>query len=279
MFLPQDYSKYIDIVTTHATQYLLNIISALLILLIGRWLARKLTNLANKLMLKSKLDYTLIKFSNSIIYFVLLLAVIMASLNSLGVQTTSFIAVFGAVGLAVGLALQGSLGNVGAAVLIMFFRPFKIGDTIEAGGATGTVEDINLFSTTISPIDNKMIIVPNSKIISSNITNFSKKSERRIEHIIGIGYDDDLKLAKSTLLEILHSDQRILGEPAPFVGVGELGDNSVNFTVRAWVKTGDYWDVYFALLEEIKLTFDDKGISIPYPQMDIHINNTGEKID
>ncbi len=272
MFESQDYSKYIDLITNYAAQYSFKILGAIIIFIIGKWLAHKLTQISKTLMQKSKLDMTLVEFSESIIYFVLLLAVIMAALNSLGVQTTSFVAVFGAVGLAVGLALQGSLANVGAAVLIMFFRPFKIGDMVDAGGAVGTVEDINLFSTTISPIDNRTIIVPNSRIIGGNITNFSHKKQRRIDHIIGIGYKDDLKLAKTILLEIVHRDDRILKDPDPFVGVSELGESSVNFTVRTWVNTENYWDVYFSLLEEIKLTFDEKGISIPYPQMDIHID-------
>ena len=155
----------------------------------------------------------------------------------------------------------------------MFFRPFKIGDTIEAGGAMGTVQDINLFSTTISPIDNRTIIIPNSKITGGNITNFSNKTERRLDLTVGIGYGDDLKLAKTILLEILNKEERISKDPAPFVGVTELGESSVNFAVRAWVKTEDYGDVRFAMLEEIKLTFDERGISIPYPQMDLHVNN------
>ncbi|WP_345992987.1 mechanosensitive ion channel domain-containing protein [Sulfurimonas sp. HSL-1716] len=273
MFNSHDYTKYIDMAVNYVSEYSFKVFGALAIFIIGRWAAHKITAVSKKLMIKSKLDKTLVEFSESIVYFILLLAVIMAALNTLGVATTSIVAVFGAVGLAVGLALKDSLSNIGAAVLIMMFRPFKIGDVIDAGGAHGTVEDINLFSTTISPVDNRTIIVPNSRIIAANITNFSKKEQRRIDHIIGIGYDADLKLAKSVLLEILGNNERILKEPAPFVGVSELGESSVNFTVRAWVKTDDFGEVNFALLEEIKLTFDEKGITIPYPQMDIHINN------
>ena len=273
MFNTQDYAKYVDMVANYAAQYSFKIFGAIVIFIVGRWFAHKVTIVSKKLMEKSKLDATLVEFSESIIYFVLMLAVIMASLNVLGVQTTSFVAVFGAIGLAVGLALQGSLANVGAAVLIMFFRPFKIGDTIEAGGAMGTVQDINLFSTTISPIDNRTIIIPNSKITGGNITNFSNKTERRLDLTVGIGYGDDLKLAKTVLLEILNKEERISKDPVPFVGVTELGESSVNFAVRAWVKTEDYGDVRFAMLEEIKLTFDERGISIPYPQMDLHVNN------
>ena len=269
-----DISKYTDIVIQYASEYSIKIIAALAIFIIGRIVIRKLTAVAKHLMIKSKVDTTLVEFAESLIYFILLLVVALASLNMLGVDTTSFIAIFGAAGLAIGLALQGSLANVGAAVLIIIFRPFKVGDFVEAGGATGTVEDVNLFSTIIAPLDNRTIIVPNSSIVGGNIINYSKKSERRVDHVFGIGYDDDLKLAKETLMQIIKDDERVLEEPAPFVGVGELGDSSVNFTFRAWVKNEDYWDVHFDMLEKVKLTFDEKGISIPYPQMDVHTDKT-----
>ncbi len=266
-----NFQKYVDIVAQYMSEYSLKIVAAILIFIIGKIIIKKLTSLAKSLMLKSKVDKTLAEFAESIIYFVLLLFVILASLNALGINTTSFIAIFGAAGLAIGFALQGSLANVGAAVLIIIFKPFKIGDFIEAGGATGTVEDINLFSTIIAPVDNRTIIVPNTAIIGGNIVNYSNKPERRVDHVYGIGYDDDLKLAKETLLQIIADDDRVLDNPAPFVGVGELGDNSVNFTFRAWVKSEDYWDVHFEMLEKVKLKFDEKGISIPYPQLDVHL--------
>ena len=267
-----DISKYTDMAVMYASQYSLKIVAALLIFFIGKMAIKKMTALIKHFMIKSDVDTTLVEFAESLIYFVLLLVVVLAALNTLDINTTSFIAVFGAAGLAVGLALQGSLANIGAAVLIIIFRPFKVGDFVEAGGATGTVEDVNLFSTTIAPLDNRIIIVPNSSIIGGNITNYSEKTERRVDHVFGIGYDDDLKLAKETLMQIMKDDERVLDEPAPFVGVGELGDSSVNFTFRAWVKSDDYWDVHFDMLERVKLTFDKKGISIPYPQMDIHTN-------
>jgi len=265
-----DISQYIDMAITYISQYSLKIVSAILIFIIGKWVVKKLTVGAKKLMEKANIDKTLVEFAESLIYFALLLMVVLASLNTLGVNTTSFVAVFGAAGLAIGLALQGSLANIGAAVLIIIFRPFKVGDFVEAGGAVGTVDDINLFSTVISPIDNRTIIVPNSAIVGGNITNYSNKETRRVDHTFGIGYGDDLKLAKEVLLEILNSDERILKDPEPFVAVSELADSSVNFVTRAWVKSDDYWGVYFDLLERVKLTFDEKGISIPYPQMDIH---------
>ncbi len=265
-------TKYTDMIVMYASQYGLKVIAAILIFIIGKWAVKKLTLLSKKVMQKAEVDQTLVEFAESLIYFVLLIVVILASLNTLGINTTSFLAVFGAASLAIGLALKDSLANIGAAVLIIIFRPFKVGDFIEAAGATGTVDDVNLFSTIISPLDNRTIIVPNSAVIGGNITNYSKKPQRRVDHVFGIGYDDDLKLAKETLIEIMTSDKRVLTEPAPFVAVSELGDSSVNFVFRAWVETADYWDVYFDMLEKVKLTFDEKGISIPYPQMDIHTN-------
>jgi small conductance mechanosensitive channel len=266
----QEASKYADMITAYASEYGLKLVAAIAIFIIGKWVANRLTQLLKGLMEKAKVDKTLVEFSESIIYTVLLLVVIMAALNSLGVNTTSFVAVLGAATLAIGLALQGSVSNIGAAALIIIFRPFKVGDMIEAGGATGTVTDINLFSTIISPVDNRTIIVPNSNIIGGNITNYSIKPNRRVDHVFGIGYNDDLKLAKNTLMEIVKADSRVLADPEPFVAVSELADSSVNFVVRAWTTNDDYWGVYFDMLETVKLTFDEKGISIPYPQMDVH---------
>ena len=265
-------SKYTDMAITYASEYGLKIVAAILIFVIGKWAVKKITALTKTVMEKAKVDKTLVEFVESLVYFVLLMVVILASLNTLGINTTSFIAIFGAAGLAIGLALQGSLANVGAAVLIIIFRPFKVGDFVEAGGATGTVEDVNLFSTIIAPLDNRTIIVPNAAIVGGNIINYSMKPQRRVDHVFGIGYDDDLRLAKETLMEIMSTDKRVLQDPAPFVAVSELGDNSVNFTTRAWVETADYWDVYFEMIEKVKLTFDEKGISFPYPQMDVHLD-------
>ena len=265
-------SKYTDMAITYASEYGLKIVAALLIFIIGKWIVKKLTAVTKTVMEKANVDKTLVEFAESLVYFILLMVVILASLNTLGINTPSFVAIFGAAGLAIGLALQGSLANVGAAVLIIIFRPFKVGDFVEAGGATGTVEDVNLFSTIIAPLDNRTIIVPNAAIVGGNIVNYSMKPQRRVDHVFGIGYDDDLKLAKEVLMEIMTTDTRILQDPAPFVAVSELGDNSVNFITRAWVETADYWDVYFEMIEKVKLTFDEKGISFPYPQMDVHLD-------
>jgi len=252
------------------TVYGLRLVGSILIFYIGKKVAKFLTDFTKKRMDQAEVDPTISKFLSNLIYGGLLLFVILAALSNLGVNTTSFIAVLGAAGLAVGLAFQGTLSNIGAGVLLIFFRPFKVGDFISAAGEMGVVEEINLFSVLLKTGDNKQIIVPNSSIIGGNIVNFSAKETRRVDWTFGIGYDDDLKLAKTTLEEIVSSDERVLKDPAPFVAVSELADSSVNFTVRAWVKSGDYWGVYFDTIEKVKLTFDEKGISIPYPQLDIH---------
>ena len=272
-----DLSKYSDIAIVYASEYGLKIIAALAIFFIGKWGIRKFTTFAKKLMLKAQVDLTLVEFLENVIYFALLVVIVLASLNTLGINTTSFLAVFGAASLAIGLALKDSLSNIGAAVLIIIFRPFKVGDFIEAAGASGTVEEINLFSTIMATPDNKTIMIPNSSIIGSNITNFSSKPTRRINLIFGIDYNDDLKLAKEILTRITKEDDRVLPDPAPFVAVSELADNSVNFVVRVWVKTEQYWDVHFDMIEKVKLAFDAEGISIPFPQMSIHIQKEEQK--
>ncbi len=248
----------------------LKILFAIAIFVIGKWIAKWLTNVSKKLMEKANVDKTLTSFVGSLVYILLMVFVILAALSKLGINTTSFIAILGAAGLAVGLALQGTLANIGAAVLIIIFKPFKVGDFVEAGGAVGTVEEINMFSTIFKTGDNRVVIVPNSAVIGGKITNYSAKETRRVDWVFGIGYEDDLKLAKNILEDIIDKDERVLKEPASLVAVSELADSSVNFTVRAWVKSADYWGVYFDIMEKVKLTFDEKGISIPYPQLDVH---------
>ena len=255
-----------------AMLYGVKIVGALLIFLFGKWVANALTRVVKKGMKHAKVEETLVSFTGNLVYVLLMVVVVLAALNNLGVNTTSFVAILGAAGLAVGLALQGTLSNVGAAVLLILFRPFKVGDFVEAGGTAGVVEEINMFSTLFRTGDNKVVIVPNSSVIGGNIVNYSAKPTRRIDWTFGIGYDDDLKLAKTTLEEILRADERIHADPAPFVAVSELADSSVNFVCRAWADTPDYWSVYFDTIEKVKLTFDAKGISIPYPQMDVHLD-------
>jgi small conductance mechanosensitive channel len=268
--------EYVQMAIQFGMDYGVKIIGAILIFLIGKWAARAIQSLVVKIMRKNNLDETLVTFVESIVYILLLIVVVLASLSTLGVQTTSFVAILGAAGLAIGLALQGTLGNVGSGVMLISFRPFKVGDFVTAGGETGTVAGISIFATVLHTLDNKVVTVPNSAVTAGNITNFSEKEVRRIDLTFGIGYGDDLKFAKETLEKIMHDDDRVLSDPAPFVGVTSLGDSSVNFVFRPWVKSADYWDVYFDMHEKVKLTFDEKGISIPFPQMDIHLNKTGE---
>lgn len=259
-----------DMIISYVTLYGFKLIGSILIFFIGKKVASIASNFSLKLMEKSKVDITLSKFISSVMYGLLLVVIVLAALSNLGVNTTSFVAILGAAGLAVGLAFKDTFANIGAGVLIIFFRPFKVGDFILASGESGTVDEINLFSVILKTGDNKRIIMPNSAVISSNITNFSANENRRVDMVFGIGYDDDLKLAKETLLEIIVEDERVLKDPAPLVAVGELASSSVNFVVRVWVKKDDYWGVFFDTTEKVKLTFDAKNISIPYPQMDVH---------
>lgn len=251
--------------------YALPLVWAIVIFIIGRIAARIITNIIAKMMTKSKVDETLVKFAKTLIYVALMIFVVLAALGKLGIETTSFAAILAAAGLAIGLSLQGTLGNFAAGFMLILFRPFKVGDFIEAGGVSGVVEEIQIFSTQLRSADNKEITVPNSKIIGSTITNFSAKENRRIDLVIGVSYDDDLKKVRSVLEDILKQDKRILTDPEAFIGVLKLANSSVNFAVRPWVKGGDYWPVLFDLQETIKLRFDTESISIPYPQQAVHV--------
>lgn len=250
------------------------LLAALAVFIIGRWLARHLAKVVERLMTKSKVDQTLVVFIGHLTYVALLTFVILAALGQLGIQTTSFIAVLGAAGLAVGLALQGSLSNFAAGVLMIIFRPFKVGDFIEGAGTAGTVEELKIFTTQLKTPDNKLIIIPNSKLSSDNIVNVSAKPTRRVDMVFAIGYTDSIDRAREVITDVLAQDSRILKEPAPLVAVLELADSSVNFAVRPWVKAADYWDVYFDITENMKKRFDREGISIPFPQRDVHLHQT-----
>lgn len=266
-----DFNNIIPDLQAFAAFYGIKIIAAIVIFVVGRWVARALRNATKKMMAKGNVDETLISFVGNLTYIALLAFVIIAALNQLGIQTTSFIAVIGAAGLAIGLALQGSLANFAAGVLMIIFRPFKAGDYIEGAGVAGTVEEIQIFATQLKTPDNKTIIVPNAKMMGDNITNYSAKDTRRVDMVIGVGYGDDLKKVREILEDILAKDDRFLEDPAPTIGVLELGDNSVNFAVRPWVKKEDYWGAYFDVTETVKRRFDEEGISIPYPQRDVHL--------
>ena len=248
------------------------VIGALAILVLGRIGVGIFTSVVGRLLKKGKVDPTLTKFVISISKIALMTFIIISALGALGVQTASFIAIIGAAGLAVGFALQGSLANFASGVMLIIFRPFKSGDYVEAGGTSGSVESVQIFNTTLKTPDNKKVIVPNSQITGDKIVNYSAMDKRRIDLVFGIGYDDSIKKAKDILEKIIAEDKRILQDPAPVIAVLELGDNSVNFAVRPWVNTADYWPVYFDITEKVKLTFDENNISIPYPQRDVHIH-------
>lgn len=259
-----------------ATFYGLKILAALVILVLGRWVSKALRSFTERMLTKSKVEPTLISFVGNLIYVALMAFVIIAAMNQLGIQTTSFIAVIGAAGLAIGLALQGSLANFAAGVLMVIFNPFKAGDLIEGAGTTGVVEEIQIFTTILKTGDNKTIIVPNAKLMGDNIVNYSAKNTRRVDLTIRVSYKDDLRKVREVLNHVLTEDNRILKDPAPTIAVLELAESGVHFVVRPWVKTGDYWDVYFDLLETIKKRFEVEGISIPFPQRDVHVFNQTE---
>lgn len=249
----------------------INIVMAIAIFVVGRMVVRAVVNVLGRLLVRANMDEMLVDFIKSIANAVLLLFVIIASLDQLGVDTTSLVALLGAAGLAIGLALQGSLQNFASGVMLIVFRPFKVGDFVEVAGIAGVAEQVGIFSTTMRTGDNREIIVPNGKIYSDIITNYSARDTRRIDMVFGIGYGDDLRKAKEIIESILAADERILKDPAPLVAVAALADSSVNFNVRPWVATSEYWNVYYDLTEKIKLAFDENGISIPFPQMDVHI--------
>jgi len=271
-----DAEKISQLVDTYVIPWSINIVMAIIIYIIGRIIVGIVVGLLGKVLARSKYDDMLVEFVKAIANAILMLFVIVASLDKLGVDTTSLVAILGAAGLAIGLSLQGSLQNFAAGVMLLVFRPFKAGDFIEAGGTAGTVKSISIFTTIMTTPDNKEIIVPNGKIYGDNITNFSAKPTRRVDMVVGISYDSDLKKAKAILLEMVAADERILKDPEPKVAVSELADSSVNFVVRPWVASADFWSVKFDFTEAVKLRFDAEGITIPYPQMDVYLHKSEE---
>jgi small conductance mechanosensitive channel len=256
---------------TLATEFGVDIIAALAIFIIGRWVANLITKGVRRLLERANVDSTLVKFLSNIVRILLLIFVILAAIGQLGIQTTSLIAVLGAAGLAVGLALQGSLSNFAAGVLVIIFRPYKVGDYIEAAGVAGTVDEVQIFNTVMNTPDNKRIIVPNSQITGGIITNYSAHETRRVDFTFGIGYGDDIDKAKKIIEEVLTGDERVLADPAPQIVVAELADSSVNIVARPWAKAADYWGLKFDVTETVKKRFDAEGISIPFPQRDVHV--------
>ncbi len=268
---PGKAAELLDMGMDLAVQYGLKLIAAIAVFIIGKLVANWVKKLVTRVMTKGGVDQIIIGFSSSIAYIAMMAFVIVAALGQLGIQTTSFIAILGAAGLAIGLALQGSLANFAAGFLMIIFRPFKVGDVIEAAGVTGKVDAIHIFTTTLTTPDNKTIIIPNAKLGGDNIINYSTQETRRVDLTVGVAYDADLKEVRSILEDIVSKDSRVLSDPAHQIAVSELADNSVNFVFRMWVKSADYWDVFFESNELIKTRFDDAGIGIPFPQRDVHL--------
>ncbi|PLW80017.1 mechanosensitive ion channel protein MscS [Candidatus Woesearchaeota archaeon] len=267
-----DLNTIITKMTDLALVYIPKVILAIITLIIGLWIIRLLTKGMGKGLTRKKVEPTLKGFLLSLTNALLKVILFIAIIGMLGVETASFVAVLAAMGFAVGLALQGSLSNFAGGVLILLFRPIAKGEFITAQGESGTVEAIQIFTTTLLTPDNKTIIIPNGALANGNITNFSREKRRRVDLVFGIGYDDNMKDAKKILTDIVSKHKKVLKDPEPFIRVAELGDNSVNFKVRAWVESADYWGVYFDITESVKEEFDKKGIGIPYPQMDVHLH-------
>ena len=262
--------KYTDLAIGYGTEYGIKILGSLLIFLIGRWISRRIVALIKKGMLKADVDETLISFVGNGTYVALIIVIVIASIGNLGVETISFVAVFGAVGLAAGLALKDTLSNVGAAVLIIFFEPFKVGDSIETAGAIGTVKAINLFSTTLTTADNRSIIIPNGALIGGNIINNTENSTRRIDMLFLIDYKDDLGVVRQAVTTVLENNARVLKSPAYIVAVETLGRDGVHLVVQPWVKVDEYADVKFEVTEAIKNEFDKYNIAIATSPVDLH---------
>lgn len=258
---------------SYVEQWGLKLLIALIVLIVGAWIAKAVKAGVHRVLAKRNLEPTIVGFVSNLVYILLMTFVALAALGKLGVQTASFVAIIGAAGLAIGLALQGSLANFAAGFLMILFKPFKKGDYIEAGGTAGIVDEIQVFTTVLNTPDNRRVIVPNAKVMGDNITNYSAKETRRLDLIFGVSYSDDIPKVKSVLKRIAESDERVLKDPAPQILLGELADSSVNFIMRVWVKSGDYWPFKFDTTEKVKLAFDQEGITIPFPQRDVHLFN------
>lgn len=258
-------------------EYALPVVFAIVILIVGRWLAKFVKGIFCKILTARKVEAVVVSFAGNILYFLLMAVVIIAALEELGFDTTSAVAIFGACTLAIGFALQSSLSNLAAGVMIIIFKPFRIGDFVEAGGITGIVQELSIFETQLKTPDNKKIVIPNGQVTGGPITNYSAHDTRRMDLVVGVSYEDDLRKVKQVLSEVLESDPGVLKDPEHTVGVLEMADSSVNFAVRPWVKTAEYWDVFFRLNMAIKLRLDEEGISIPFPQQDVYMHQVDPK--
>ncbi|PID78718.1 mechanosensitive ion channel protein [bacterium DOLJORAL78_65_58] len=265
-------SVAIDFLKTHGPEYIFQILMAIVILIVGRIVANVVRNAVTKAMRSRNVDASLVGFCGSLIFFIIMAFTIIAVIGRFGVKTTSFVAILGAGAFAVGMALQGTLANFASGVMILLFRPFKVGDFIEAAGVAGVVKEISIFSTIVGTGDNKKVIVPNGQAYGGVITNYNGYATRRIDMVMGIGYESDMNKAMDIMNRILEGDARVLKDPSPTVAVSELADSSVNFVVRPWVKAGDYWAVKFDFLKKCKEEFDAAGIEIPFPQTVVHMS-------
>jgi len=263
-------------VKTLGVDFAINAIIAIAVFYVGRIIARAIAKGVRKLMQAQEVDKILESFVGNLVYWILMTFVIIAAISQLGIQTTSLIAIMGAAGLAIGLALQGSLANFAAGVLIVMFRPYRVGDLVEAAGISGAVVQVQILTTILKTGDNKQIVVPNGQIMGSIITNYSANDTRRVDMLVGVSYDDDIDKVRSTLEQLIAAEDRILDDPACTIAVSELADSSVNFVVRPWVKSADYWGVKFDLTEAIKKRFDKEGITFPFPQQDVHLIRSGD---
>lgn len=255
------------------TEFGLQVIGAIAVLIIGRWVIKGIVRKFEGILNKRNVDPTIIPTLKGVVNVGLMIALLLAVIGMVGIDTTSLIAVFGAAGLAIGLALQGSLSNFAGGILILTLKPFKAGDFVEVNGQLGSVHAVTIINTVLKTPDNKTIYLPNGAVAGANITNFTHEDTRRLDKVFGIGYGDDFDKAKGIIMDIIKADERIMKDPEPFARVGNLGDSSVDITVRVWVKTAEYWDVNWDLIENVKKQFDAQGISIPFPQRDVHIFN------
>ena len=272
-YLDMDTAEIINSITQIAADFGLRVLYAVLIIIIGRWVVKLLLKIIKAALEKTTVEETVRIFAVNLLNTLLMVIIFIAAINQLGIETTSIIAMLGAAGLAIGLSLQGSLANFAAGILIVIFKPYKVGDYIEAGSAAGTVLDIQIFSTVLKTPDNKIVIVPNGIIMKDSVVNYTDQATRRVDIVASCGYEDDIDKVKEILKDILNQEDRILAEPEPRIAVSELADNSVNFIVRPWVNSSDVLSVKYSILEQIKKRFDAEGISIPYPQRDVHIYN------
>ena len=269
----------IDWITTEGLSFCVSLLGALLFLGLGFWVSKLIVKALRKMMERKNSDPGLISFVTSLANITLKIMIIISVMGMVGIQMTSFIAVLGAAGVAIGMALQGTLSNFASGVMILVFKPYKVGDYVEAQGVAGFVKEIQIFNTILTTFDNKTIIVPNGVLATNTLTNYSKQPTRRVDWTVGVTYGTDFKVARDTIMRLLDADSRVLKDPQAFVSITELADSSVNIAVRAWVNSSDYWDVYFDFYNNVYSTFNAEGIEFPFPQMDVHLKNDNNEIN